>query len=228
MIIQIIVMIAFYSNFLNAIMNVSLQKNVKACKKFLNKPWFTKELHKMCNKKWFLYKKYLKNPSEYRHKVYKQYRNFVNNELKKAKHLYIKQKIDNAMGDMKRTWNILQDLMGSKKKGNKKISEIKHNGDIIQDKGAMSEIFNDYFVNIDCNLRGKVQSPNNEHRTYLRKNERNAFFVPVTTKKIIDIVCDLKIILALGLMVLIYLLSSEFFILYVSPCAISSILLWTK
>ena len=66
-------------------MNVSLQKKIKSRKKLLNKPWFTwftKELHKMCNKKWFLYKKYLKNPSEYRHKVYKQYRNFVNNELK--------------------------------------------------------------------------------------------------------------------------------------------------
>ena len=94
------------------------------------------------------------------------------------------------MGDMKRTWNILQDLMGSKKKGNKKISEIKHNGDIIQDKVAMSEIFNDSFVNIGYNLQGNVQSPNNDHRTYLRKNEKSAFFSPVKTK----LNCLLKII----------------------------------
>ena len=65
---------------------------------------------------------------------------------------------------VKRTWNILQDLRGTKKKVNKKISEIKHNGSyIIQDKVALSEIFNDYFVNIGCNLRGNMQSPNNDH-----------------------------------------------------------------
>ena len=62
-------------------------KDIKSRKKLQNKPWFTKELHTMCNKKWFLYKKYLKNPSEYRQNIYKQYRNFVNKELKKAKQL---------------------------------------------------------------------------------------------------------------------------------------------
>mgnify|MGYP001081092251 CR=1 FL=1 len=118
-----------------------------------------------------IYKKYLKNPTEYRHKVYKKYRNIVNNELKKAKNLYLKQKFDNAKGDMKRTWNILQGLLSTKKKGNKTISEILVDGNVIQDKSVMSQIFNDYFVNIGYNLKGNVQCYNVDHKTYLKETE---------------------------------------------------------
>ena len=42
-------------------------------------------------------------------------KNVVNNELKRI-NICIENR--NAMGDMKRTWNILQDLIGTRKKGN--------------------------------------------------------------------------------------------------------------
>ena len=38
------------------------------------------------------------------------------------------------MGDMKRTWNILQDLLGTQKKGKQNIKEILYEGNIVQDK----------------------------------------------------------------------------------------------
>ena len=40
-------------------------------------PWFTKDLKKMCKKKNILYRKYVKNPTDYRKSVYTQYRNKV-------------------------------------------------------------------------------------------------------------------------------------------------------
>ena len=161
--------------------------------KIRNKPWLTKDLLKKCNKKWILYKKYLKKRTEYRFSVFKNYRNMVNYELKKAKHLYFKQKFDNVKGDIKRTWNVLKDIMGTNKNNKKKpISEVNHNGNVIKDKNIMSDIFNDYFVNIGAKLRGNVQSSNAEYKTFLKSNEKSAFFTCVTPKEIIDIVYKLK------------------------------------
>ena len=57
--------------------------DTKARKTLQNKPLFTNELHKMCNKKCFYTIFFLKNPSEYRQNVYNQYRNCVNKELKR-------------------------------------------------------------------------------------------------------------------------------------------------
>ena len=56
-------------------------------------------------------------------------------ELKKAKHSYFKQKFDNVKGDIKRTWNVLKDIMGTNKNNKKKpISEVNHNGNVIKEK----------------------------------------------------------------------------------------------
>ena len=52
------------------------------------KPWITREIRKLCKKKCKMYKKYVKNPTEYRKSVYKKIRNKVTNLIKKTKAEY--------------------------------------------------------------------------------------------------------------------------------------------
>ena len=56
----------------------------------------------------------------------------------------------------------------------------------------MSEIFNDYFINIGIKLTGNVQSSDTAYKAYFEKNEKSAFFTPISDKDIIDIVYKLK------------------------------------
>ena len=86
-----------YNDFLNKFLHIYdscfLVKEMTS-KTNKNKQWFTKSLHKLCSKKHILYKKYLKNPTEYRHKKYKELRNTVTVEIKKAKILILKENLN--------------------------------------------------------------------------------------------------------------------------------------
>ena len=59
----------FLSEF-NIIQNSCFSLKEKRCRKRESKPWITTAILKSCKKKIELYKKYLKNPSAYRKKVY--------------------------------------------------------------------------------------------------------------------------------------------------------------
>ena len=66
------------------LINVFPLKQCVKSKKYNNR-WFTKDLHKMCKQKCELYKKYLKDPIEYKKDKYNKYRNMVNGKIKKLK-----------------------------------------------------------------------------------------------------------------------------------------------
>lgn len=74
----------FLSEF-NIIHNSCFPLKEKRCRKRESKPWITKAILKSCKKKIKLYKKYLKNPSVYRKKVYRQYRNTLTSIIRRSK-----------------------------------------------------------------------------------------------------------------------------------------------
>ena len=166
-------------------------KHVTVSRKHKPKPWFTKKLRKLCKKRWTLYKQFIKNPTEYREKKYKKYRNMVTYELRRAKQDYYKEKFSGAIGDIKKTWNIIGGIL-SKKKKSLNIQNILYNNHSVSDKPTMCQIFNDYFVNIGYNLTKDLQSSSNDFTKYLKRNECSAYFKPITCKEIIDIVCNMK------------------------------------
>ena len=133
----------------------------------------------------------MKTPTDYRKMVYKQYRNVVNNEIKKAKYEYYKVKFNNDKGNIKATWKTINEALGTKSRNKNCVDTINVNGAIITNKNYMSDIFNDYFVNIGFNLTNNVQY-NSEYNQQLNVNERSAYFTPISCKEIIDVVCDFK------------------------------------
>ena len=69
----------------------------------LSKPWITKGLLKSVRKKSLLYKRFLANPTPYREKLYKSYKNKLTHSLRVAKRLYYNKKLDEYKSNAKST-----------------------------------------------------------------------------------------------------------------------------
>ena len=108
------------------------------------KPWLTNEIKKMCKRKYILYRKYLKNPSDYRKNVYKQYRNRTNNMLRDAKRKYYDVKFRDALNNARTTWKVINEIL-NKNKDKVLIDEIEFEGKSIKNKTEICNLFNDYF-----------------------------------------------------------------------------------
>ena len=83
-----------YRCFLAIYNNCFPLKKVKVKNVTLRKPWITKGLHKCIKKKNLLYKRFLVNPTSYREKTYKNYKNKLAHSLRVAKRLYYNKKLD--------------------------------------------------------------------------------------------------------------------------------------
>ena len=74
-------------------------------------PWFTNDLKKMCKKKNMLYRKYIKNPTDYRKLVYTQCRNKVSSAIRHHKQQYYQNRFSKVRNDIKGTWRAINDVL---------------------------------------------------------------------------------------------------------------------
>ena len=87
--------------------------------------------------------------------TYKKVKNHYNRQIKSTKRLYYQDKLHNNSGNLKKTWNTLNELM-NRKPTNNKISEMKgENGEII-DETQIPDAFNKYFVELGEKLASKI------------------------------------------------------------------------
>ena len=97
-----------YNNFF-PLKELHNDKNIKP-----KKPWVTWDILKLIKKKNRLYKLYLKNPSESRKNKYKKCRNDVNTMLRRSKRKYYYDKFESVKNNLKKTWSIINDILGKK------------------------------------------------------------------------------------------------------------------
>ena len=164
-------------------------------KKYTNsKTWFTKELKKKCKKKFLLYKKFLNHPTTSNKQLYKQYRNTVRNEIRKAKREYYHTLFDKVKNDLKGTWKIINTVLNKTKKKDK-CEKLKKNNAIIDNKQQIADAFNEYFSSIGSDLVGKLpRYSGRKHATHFlkKKSIKSMFFTPVTQRDIINVVLSIK------------------------------------
>ena len=89
--------------------------------------------------------------------LYKKFRNRVAFELKTSKTAYFKNYFLTNKNNMKLLWSGIKPInsvKGSTSSSAKKIKDS--NGIVISNPMQMSNIFNDYFVNIAQNITGKI------------------------------------------------------------------------
>ena len=114
----------------------------------LRKPWITKSVRK----KNLLYKRFLVNPTSYREKTYKSYKNKLTHSLRVAKRLYYNKKLDEYKSNAKSTGKLLNELINKKKMKCNFPSIFKSNEEDIFNPAHIANRFCEYFTNIGPNL----------------------------------------------------------------------------
>ena len=162
--------------------------------KYLKCPWITKGIKKSSKKKQKLYIKYLKNRNEANLNTYKQYKNLFEKIKKISKKNYYSNRIKNSKGDIKKTWNVIKEIIGNKNcKPNSLPTQIVLNNKEYVDNDVISEKFNSFFVNIGPNLASKIHSQNNSFETYLTNINNELAFKELKTEELEVAINSLKI-----------------------------------
>ena len=142
----------FYKSFLSILNDLAPIK--KKMLRYNNSPFMNKALRKAIMLRSKLKNKYNKYPSYQNSKNYKKQRNICVNLLRKTKKEYFSNLNLKNVKDSKSFWKVVKPLFSDKEfKGNNII--LKENDKLVRNDLNISNIMNDYFVNISKNLEIK-------------------------------------------------------------------------
>ena len=130
----------------------------------VDNPWITQGIIISVNKKHFLYKswqktiKNKKDPDDQgdpeHHNRYLNHRKLLNYIIKHAKESYNVKKIEEAEGDMKATWKLINHIRG--KKNSKIAPAFFIDGELVREQRVIAHSFNEYFVSIAKHLNDSI------------------------------------------------------------------------
>ena len=148
----------------------------------------------MCRKKNILYRKYIKNPTEYRKLTYTKYRNKVTSAIRRYKQLYYKTRFCNVQNNIRSTWNVINDLL-NKKRATVQHFNINHLGKNISDCKEIANLYNDYFRTIGLDTVDTLPHAVHTFDKFLPpRNFLNSFFLSrIQPSEIIKIVSELQL-----------------------------------
>ena len=132
--------------------------------KNLNNPWLTRGLMESIKNKNRLYKKFVKRPITYGD-LYRSYRNHLTKLIKEDKSKYFKDKLNNCNGDVKKTWEIINNITGRKKSNKTKLFKI--NNQFTDDEHVIANTFNDYYANIGTVTANSLGPSNHNYEAFL-------------------------------------------------------------
>ena len=122
-------------------------------------PWITNDLrHRIFNRDYLKKNATRSNDSEI-WSQYKHARNQINNEIKKTKRAYFTNHLDLNKGNMKKTWNLINELSSRDVRKTKRITELITGEREITSPIEITETFNNYFSNVGDNLAAEIASP---------------------------------------------------------------------
>jgi hypothetical protein len=157
-------------------------------------PWLTPQLRHLIKRKNKLYKRSLKNPTLYNLNVYKQLKRKLNNDLRLAEKNYFQNLFDRYKNDPKKTWGIIKDVIScTNSKGTLSSDEFIIGGNPVSDSHAISEAFNNFFINVGPNVSSNIPVSPVDPVSYLPQETRDSiFFSPVTEVEVHNILHEMK------------------------------------
>ena len=158
------------------------------------KPWISKEILSYIKKRHHYFLLFRKNIMS--KKSYSDYRNFVTNKIRSAKKKYYEDKFNSVKNIIKETWKIINDVLKPKNNSRRNIlNKIIVNNNTYENSNDISNLFNDFFINIGKNVAESVGSHDaNDHKSYLNHlNQPTSFFFhPVLPSEVNTIIKSLK------------------------------------
>ncbi len=129
------------------------------------------------------------------HLKYCEYRYTLKHTIKLAKRLYTGKKIKESEGDSKKTWRIINDLRGKRKRSMKPQFVI--DNEKITERRVIADAFNKYYTSLAANLNDKASSenknkPHNYEQFMPKRNTKSMYLNDCTPLEIEGIIKDLK------------------------------------
>ena len=113
--------------------------------------------------------------------------------IRAAKIQYYKKTMCLNRNNIKKTWNVLKELMQQNCSKSNLIDFLNIDGEEITDECDIAENFNKYFSNVAVDLDAQMEPSNINPMQYINRNMVNSLFLsPVTVKECIGIVSKLK------------------------------------
>ena len=141
--------------------------------KSLEKPWISPGIKCSIRKKSTYFKMYKSGLVSLSFR--NRYRNNLNHLIKCAKNNYLVRKFQNSQNNSKHTWNLINRVTG-RLNCRQKIEKITHNGQIVDDELEISNIFNNFFINVGNDLSNVLPSSNFYFTHYLNSPNIHSFF----------------------------------------------------
>ena len=156
------------------------------------KPWLSDSLKKSIKKKNNLYYLMKKTHNPDHISTYKLYKSTLNRLLRNAERSHISSLLEKHKLNMKKTWQIIKDVINAKRK-NVNESVFHHNNKIITSPIEIADNFNNYFVHIGSSLQTKIEPVNILPSSFLSGNYPNNFYLtPTNEDEVKSVISNLK------------------------------------
>ena len=182
--------ISVFKNILDELYRKCFPVKVKfiSPKRHKNK-WITQEVKRLINKKSDAYKKFRLGL------ISKEENNRIKNELgykiNKAKHDFYKNSFELFRSNAKKSWTLLNDLMGKKKSKHEDI-QLLVGTDKIVEPHKVANIFANYFSSVGNTLENNLSQTDLNPLSYIDRNSNSFAIFPVTPQEISSIISNLK------------------------------------
>ena len=158
--------------------------------KLKEKPWINSKIQKMMRIRDKILQKLKKKPTDDNRNLYKKFRNRVSNELKESKSRYFHNYFSSNSQNMKKLWSGIKSIISHKSSTSSSINKIKDkDGDVTADSCKISNIFNDFFVNVADEITKTIPKTPKSPLDYLSNRYSNSLFLtPVTFIEVNDLI----------------------------------------
>ncbi|KAJ8020126.1 hypothetical protein HOLleu_41993 [Holothuria leucospilota] len=157
-----------------------------------SKNWITPAILNSCKTKNRLHKKFLRSRSIINLNEYKRFRNRLTSVIRQAKKSYFSNLFSNSTQDTKSMRRSINTLLYGR--GNNYILEkINHHGSSVLNPLNVSNIFNDYFIDIGPATQAKIPPSCSSYKFYLPNAVVDSLFISQAThEEVLNIIFSLK------------------------------------
>ena len=173
--------------------NFPLNKLSKKKSRLKQKPWLTKGLLTSAKRKKTMYKKLIKHNfnSPQLLQNYKKYRNKLTHLINLSKKLHYEKLLNNCKKDSKKTWNIINSVIGKNKKRSTLPQKLKTKNGTLTDPHKISQALNKHFAEVGKNDQQKIDF--NKINNNIKLNQKHSLVLYDTSpQEISTIISQLK------------------------------------
>ena len=164
-------------------------------KQVIRNPWITLGILKSSKTLDKLHRKQIDKPkTSTLHQKYIDYKRIYCKIKRRSKHEYYSNLLNRYKNDVRKTWKVLNSIIG-RKSNDKTLSEtFCHDGVLTSDPVKIANGFCKYFSEVGENFASAIPAAKSSYKSYLNPNERNQslFLSPTDPEEIHNIINSLK------------------------------------